>query len=759
MEDKKQPLVSIGMPVFNGEKGLVCALDSLLAQDYRNLEIIISDNASSDATPAICRSYAAKDIRIKYYKAETNLGSVANFNRVFELSSGEYFMWAAHDDKRAPSFVSECVEMLEKHPGAVLCQSYTDSFVEGRAEKLCTISLDTFVGVAGIVGRYKEALKNLPATAMYGLYRSSIMRKTMMFRKSIATDIAFIQELSIYGDFVQVQKPLFRYFSREKWNTLDQDYRFFLGKDKRPWWYLPFAALFCDHWKRVGRSSIYYPIKLRLWFELIRYQAVQVGMKVFIKTAGLLFPVRLKEMAEPVIYKRWMHNPNVNIDCKELYLERVIRPRLGWHKTNKVDSKKTVISQAGPRALFLDTAYTLKMCRERELEQEFVSRECGGYFDHIWGVHPIADIPENRKPECDGFKVSITEFSGRQTAIEGSSAYFQYLKYCFPLNFIVSQIRLISYLIGLVKRERIQFIISTDPYFCGIIGLAVKIFSGASLVVWVAANYDDTFKATGIPAMPRLFRWRWVEKMIERIVFSCADLVAGVNRNNLEFALKNGARRDRATIFSNGKLINQRHLMEPCLRDKDDFFISSSKTRHFIYVGRLTEVKHPDDVLRAFSVIDKNVPGCALIMAGDGPMRGWLEKLAHELNISSRVYFLGNLNQNSLANLLAGCFASLSPLTGRSLFESALAGLPIVAYDRDWQGDFVGGGGAGLVVPFRDWQKMGEAAIYLLRHADETTKMALASRRKGLQECSLEDLYAHEKKEFDNLLMRKTKKY
>ena len=103
MENENQPLVSIGVPVFNGEKGLAVALDSLIGQDYHNLEIIISDNASTDATSKICEEYVGKDSRIKYSRLEENIGAALNFNRVFERSSGKYFMWAAHDDQHMKS--------------------------------------------------------------------------------------------------------------------------------------------------------------------------------------------------------------------------------------------------------------------------------------------------------------------------------------------------------------------------------------------------------------------------------------------------------------------------------------------------------------------------------------------------------------------------------------------------------------------------------------------------------------------------------
>lgn len=330
MADKNQPLVSIGVPVFNGEKGLVCALDSLLQQDYPNLEIIISDNGSIDATPEICVKYTRQDLRVKYYRSDKNFGIPWNFNRVFELSSGKYFMWAAHDDKRELSFVSACVQKLERYPDAVLCQAYTAMFIQGRQELLCVANLDSFETAVGLVDRYRETLERFPATALYGLYRSSALRKTQLYKKCIATDLAFIQELSIYGKFVQVPEVLFNYFGREKWNTVNQDYQVFFGKRTRPWWYIPFIVLFFSHWKRVACASISFSIKFRLWVVLIAHEIRQMVLKVLIKVAGLLCPQWWKKKFGCLIYWQWMYNPNVKVECKDLFLERVIKPKLGW---------------------------------------------------------------------------------------------------------------------------------------------------------------------------------------------------------------------------------------------------------------------------------------------------------------------------------------------------------------------------------------------------------------------------------------------
>jgi glycosyltransferase involved in cell wall biosynthesis len=120
---ESKPLVSIGVPIYNGESFVRRALDALLAQDYENFEIIISDNASTDNTREICQEYAARDPRIKLHANEQNLGARVNFEIVVELAQGKYFMWAAVDDGWHPTFVSTLVEELESHPeaGTAMC--------------------------------------------------------------------------------------------------------------------------------------------------------------------------------------------------------------------------------------------------------------------------------------------------------------------------------------------------------------------------------------------------------------------------------------------------------------------------------------------------------------------------------------------------------------------------------------------------------------------------------------------------------------
>jgi glycosyltransferase involved in cell wall biosynthesis len=113
------PLVSIGLPVFNGENFLRRALDSLLAQSFVNFELIISDNASTDKTREICEEYAVRDARIRYICQASNLGGLENFNFVLREAHSKFFMWAAVDDQWDPEFIQSLLTGLENDQTAV----------------------------------------------------------------------------------------------------------------------------------------------------------------------------------------------------------------------------------------------------------------------------------------------------------------------------------------------------------------------------------------------------------------------------------------------------------------------------------------------------------------------------------------------------------------------------------------------------------------------------------------------------------------
>lgn len=124
MPTRESPLVTVGLPVFNGGSLLRRALGSLVSQDYQELEIVVRDNASTDETPSICREFAARDRRVRYFRNDANVGPMANFARTLDDATGHYFMWAAHDDLWESDYVRRLEAALGRHPTAVLAAGH-----------------------------------------------------------------------------------------------------------------------------------------------------------------------------------------------------------------------------------------------------------------------------------------------------------------------------------------------------------------------------------------------------------------------------------------------------------------------------------------------------------------------------------------------------------------------------------------------------------------------------------------------------------
>ena len=205
------PRVSIGLPVYNAAAYLEEALNSLLAQTYEDFELIISDNASTDKTQDICKEYSAKDTRIKYFRNDKNLGAAINFNRVFELSTGEYFKWAAHDDICTPEYLIKCVKVLDNDKGVVLAYpkakiiSEDGKFVENYRynAKLKVHSLTP-------QERFRDHIMITHwCFHVFGLTRSHVLKKTPLIGNYSGSDRVLLAELSLHGRFHEIDEYLF----------------------------------------------------------------------------------------------------------------------------------------------------------------------------------------------------------------------------------------------------------------------------------------------------------------------------------------------------------------------------------------------------------------------------------------------------------------------------------------------------------------------------------------------------------------------
>jgi glycosyltransferase involved in cell wall biosynthesis len=208
-----ETLVTIGIPVYNGEMYLKQALDSIIKQDYSNLEIIISDNCSTDKTKDICLEYALQDSRIKYHRQELNIGATANFNFILKLASGVLFTWAACDDFLGSSYVRKCVDKLCKYPKAIGCCSDINFVNEdGTIRTSWTQSYSNIDGLdKNIVERVREITSKVGWYGIYSIFRTDILRQTSLCQSRYADDVLLLLELLLLGEIIKVPEYLFYY--------------------------------------------------------------------------------------------------------------------------------------------------------------------------------------------------------------------------------------------------------------------------------------------------------------------------------------------------------------------------------------------------------------------------------------------------------------------------------------------------------------------------------------------------------------------
>jgi glycosyltransferase involved in cell wall biosynthesis len=224
--------VSIGLPVWNGGRHLRDALESLLAQTHRNFELVISDNASTDDTPQICKEFAARDDRVRYWRNEVNIGQKANFLKTLALTSSEYFMWAAHDDRWAPRFIEANLRQLVGHDDVVASSSRV-KFIDVHSWIWETFWAPR--GTAPLLGSVRHNILSClwnpgTNTRMYGLFRKHLLADCLEIAECWGADTTFVVKSLRYGKYQEVPEVLL--FRRR---GMSRNMRRFVWDNNRTW--------------------------------------------------------------------------------------------------------------------------------------------------------------------------------------------------------------------------------------------------------------------------------------------------------------------------------------------------------------------------------------------------------------------------------------------------------------------------------------------------------------------------------------------
>jgi glycosyltransferase involved in cell wall biosynthesis len=253
------PRLSVGLPVYNGEKFIRAAIESILAQSFTDFELIISDNASTDATPAICQEYAERDSRIRVVQQTENRGGAWNFNHVFSLARGSYFKWAPCDDVIAPNYLERCVEALDSTPEAVLAQTRVIKINE-QGDQVLKIKLRVPTDRKEAWRRFRALL--LTPHGWYqalGVIRTEALKGSPLLGPYTGSDVVLTLWLGLLGSFYEVPEYLFlsrshagqsiRLRPRQRLAWFNPTRK---GKTSLPEWRLFFEQLNCVRHSRVG---------------------------------------------------------------------------------------------------------------------------------------------------------------------------------------------------------------------------------------------------------------------------------------------------------------------------------------------------------------------------------------------------------------------------------------------------------------------------------------------------------------------------
>lgn len=265
-------LVSIGLPTHNGEPFIAQALESLLRQDHREIEIVVSDNASTDRTPEIVRDFIRRDSRIRHEPIGELLSAPRNFNRVFSLTRAPHFMWAADDDLWDPSYVRRCLAALAANPAAVMAGSGL-RFIDPEGQPIATdytVYDNPDLSSRSVVDRIRILLRRRGYYQVYGLARRDALERTHLFQDVYGSDVVLTYELAMLGPILRIPEPLFFFRRHPDRTEATRSERQGGIADLDDILAAPITRLQESLSAAVGAASLSRPMKLRLRGEIIR---------------------------------------------------------------------------------------------------------------------------------------------------------------------------------------------------------------------------------------------------------------------------------------------------------------------------------------------------------------------------------------------------------------------------------------------------------------------------------------------------------
>jgi glycosyltransferase involved in cell wall biosynthesis len=272
-ENGALPRVSIGLPVYNGERHVKDAIQSILGQTFTDFELIISDNASTDSTERICREFAEQDQRIRYSRNPYNLGAAANYNRVFALSTGKYFKWAAHDDMCAPEYLAKCVDVLERYPAVVLCYPRA-KIIDDKGVPVEDYDDCLHLNANQPSRRLRGYFLNQHAFhPVFGVMRRTVLAETPLIANYVGSDLVLLARFTLAGQIYEVPDRLFlrREHPGRSGHLAPHKYAQWWNPHNQAWFYFYHWRCLVEYIDATRAAEISASEKLRCCVEIMRW--------------------------------------------------------------------------------------------------------------------------------------------------------------------------------------------------------------------------------------------------------------------------------------------------------------------------------------------------------------------------------------------------------------------------------------------------------------------------------------------------------
>jgi glycosyltransferase involved in cell wall biosynthesis len=319
----------------------------------------------------------------------------------------------------------------------------------------------------------------------------------------------------------------------------------------------------------------------------------------------------------------------------------------------------------------------------------------------------------------------------------------------YKTSMLLTELKALTRAFNIAKNGNISFVKAHDPHLLGFNGLLVARWFRLPCVLHMNSDFSMKYRGTGKTASS-IFLSRGLEKLFESAMIGSYDLIMADRKF---YSMSSSfPRRSLKKYRAFGVRVDRSHYSDPASRRDLRGILGLGDKKVLLYVGRLHPVKYPDDAIKAFSLIKKEIGEAVLLMAGSGILEDSLKDMAAREGLGESVRFLGPKRYEELIDLLYTADLLLAPHGGVTLVEAALASTPIVAYDFDWHSECLEDSRMGYLVPFRDVERMAEKAVRILKDGALRGEMGGYCRMAAMARYLRETSMKCEKEVYNDLL-------